>query len=313
MKKAVKYIVDVPASSGNFGCGYDVLAAALDVRNRFEFTVVPGVFSLDIKVRGYGAGQLAENSSNALWRAALAVWRKKGFDHKEIGRVSIKAVNRIPLMKGMGSSATARVAGALFANEISGAGMDKPDLLRIAAKMEGHYDNAAASLLGGIVICAPDRGCARRLRAIIKNPVCIAVPDIDVSTDKARKILPKNYTAKDVVFNLSRISALIDGIYNGCVEPFMFEDKIHTPYRKKFIKAYDSVKAAAVRNGAAGVFISGSGSSVGAIAKDAKCAGKTARAMKRAFAGEGVKSGVFITRVARRGAEIKKTGVKITK
>ncbi len=306
MKKAVKYIVEVPGSSGNFGCGFDVLSAALDVRNRFEFTVVPGDFGIDVKILGFGAGTLPENSSNAIWRAALAVWKKTGFNYRKIGCVTIKALNRIPLMKGMGSSATARVAGVLFANEISRAGMDKSALLEIVAKLEGHYDNAAASLLGGIVICAPDIGRAVSLGRSIKKPLCIAVPDIDVSTDKARKILPENYTGEDAVFNLSRISALIDGIYKGRVEPFMFDDKIHTPYRKKLIKGFDGVKTAALKSGALGVFISGSGSSVGALAKDAECAGKIARAMKKAFASRGVKCEVIITRVAERGAVIRK-------
>ncbi|MBA3065080.1 homoserine kinase [bacterium] len=306
MKKAVKYIVEVPGSSGNFGCGFDVLAAALDVGNRFEFTVKPGDFALDIKISGFGAGILPDNSSNAIWQSALALWRKTGFNYKKIGSVSIKTLNRIPLMKGMGSSATARVAGALFANEVSGAGFDKSAVLEIVAAQEGHYDNAAASLLGGIVICDPSGGKALTLSRGIKNPLCIAVPDIDVSTDKARKILPKNYTREDVVFNLSRISALIDGIYRGRVEPFMFDDRIHTPYRKKFIKGFDSVEKAALKNGAIGVFISGSGSSVGAIAKDAKCAGNLARAMKKAFASRGVKCEVIITSIAALGAEIKK-------
>jgi len=313
MRKAVRYIVEVPGSSGNLGCGFDVLAAALDIRNRFEFMVVPGGFALNIKTAGFGAGTLPANSLNAVWRSALAVWKKTGFNYKKIGRVSIKAVNRIPLMKGMGSSATARVAGALFANEISGAEMDKSYLLEIIAKQEGHYDNAAASLLGGIVVCAPDIGRAVSLGRSIKNPLIIAVPDINVSTDKARKVLLSKYTVKDAVFNLSRVAALVDGIYKDRVEPFMFEDKIHTPHRKKLIKGFDGVKTAALKSGASGVFISGSGSSVGALAQNVKGAAKIARVMKKAFALRGVKCEVIITRVAPRGAEIKKTGVKIIK
>jgi len=306
MRKSVKYIVEVPGSSGNLGCGFDVLSAALDMRNRFEFTVAPGEPGLDIQILGCGAGELPEDSKNAIWKSAIALWKKTGFNYKKLGRVVIKAVNRIPLMKGMGSSATARVAGVLFANEISRAGFDKSVLLEIVAKQEGHYDNAAASLLGGIVVCAPDLGRAVSLSRSVKNPLIIAVPDINVSTDKARKILPKTYTIKDAVFNFSRVAALVDGIYKNSVEPFMFEDKIHTPYRKKLIKGFDGVKFAALNNGASGVFISGSGSSVGAFAKSVKGAAKIARAMKTAFASRGVKCEVIITRVAPRGAVIKK-------
>ncbi|PKM99336.1 MAG: homoserine kinase [Elusimicrobia bacterium HGW-Elusimicrobia-2] len=306
MKKAVKYIVEVPGSSGNFGCGYDVLAAALNICNRFEFTIQSGSSGLDITTSGFGAGKLPADSSNIIFKSALSVWKKKKFDYRKLGAISIKAVNKIPLMKGMGSSATARVAGVLFANEAAGLGMDEHEILGLIAKDEGHYDNAAASLLGGVVICDPDRGTAVTIGRSIKNPLCIVVPDIDVSTAKARKMLPAKYALRDAVFNLSRAAALVDGIYRGRIEPFMFEDKIHTPHRKKLIKGFDSVEKAALGSGAKGVFISGSGSSVGALAENLPTAKKLARAMKRAFALHGVKSEAFITGIRARGAVINK-------
>ncbi|PIX15044.1 MAG: homoserine kinase [Elusimicrobia bacterium CG_4_8_14_3_um_filter_50_9] len=305
MKKAVKYIVDVPGSSGNFGCGYDVLAAALKIHNHFEFTLDAGSSGLAVSISGFGKGEIAEDASNIIFRTALPVWKKKSFNYRKLGRVSIKAVNRIPIMKGLGSSATARVAGALFANEAAGLGMDNNELLAVIAGEEGHYDNAAASLLGGVVICNPDRGVARRVARQITKPLCIVVPDINVSTSKARKMLPAKYSMGDVVFNLSRAAAIIDGIYRGRFEPFMFEDRIHTPFRKKLIKGFDSVEKAALGAGALGVFISGSGSAVGAVAQNAREAAKIARAMKKAFAAVRVKAAVFVTGISPRGAVIR--------
>jgi len=310
MQKIKKFIIDAPASSGNLGCGFDVLSAALDIRNRFIFTVSPGKFSLKIRVSGSIVGL---SGRNTVWKSALSVFKKRNFPYKKLGRVEILEENRIPRMKGLGSSAAARLAGAFFANEVSGKKLNKIDILKIVAASEGHYDNASASLFGGITITVPLKGVSVAnygvevisIKNRMKNPICLAVPGFCVNTDKARGILPDRYSKEDVIFNLSRISSLLAGIYSGKIRPFMFEDRVHTPFRKKLIRGFDDVKKASLGAGALGVFISGSGSSVGAVAKDKKNAGKIARAMKKAFAGRGIKSSVIITKIADEGIRIK--------
>ncbi|MFH1957040.1 MAG: homoserine kinase [bacterium] len=301
-----KIIVEVPASSGNLGCGFDVLSAALNIKNRFVFCISPGLFSLKIKVSGFGKESVALSAKNIVWKAALSVFRKTGFSYKNLGQIKILEENRIPLMKGLGSSASARLAGAFFANEVSGKKLGNLDILKIVASAEGHYDNASAALFGGIAISVP---AGKNVEVIplknkLKNPICLAVPEIDISTDESRRILPDKYSKKDVIFNLSRISSLLAGIHAGNVRPFMFEDMLHTPFRKKLIPGFDEVKKAALGAGACGVFISGSGSSVGAVAKDMKNAGKISGAMKKAFGRRGIKSSVIITKIANEGIKI---------
>lgn len=332
MQKVKKIVIEVPASTGNLGCGFDVLSAALDIKNRFIFTVSPGKFSLKIRVSGSvprdvplragfaprwtGKNIVALSGKNTVWKSALAVFKKRNFPYKKLGQVEILEENRIPRMKGLGSSAAARLAGAFFANEVSGKKLNKIDILKIVGDAEGHYDNASASLFGGITITVPlgkvcpALACKSGVEVIsiknrMKNPICFAVPDFCVSTNKARRILPDKYSKEDVIFNLSRISSLLAGIYSGKIRPFMFEDRIHTPFRKKLIHGFDDVKKASLDAGALGVFISGSGSSVGAIAKDRKNAGEITRAMKKAFAGRGIKSSVIITKIANEGIRIK--------
>jgi len=305
-----RIIIEVPASSGNLGCGFDVLSAALNIKNKFVFGISPGRFSLKIKVSGFGKESISLSAKNIVWQAAVSVFRKKSFPYKNLGQIEILEENRIPLMKGLGSSAAARLAGAFFANEVSVKKLGNLAILKIVASAEGHYDNASASLFGGIAISAPAGKNIEviPLKSKLKNPICLAVPDINISTDKARGILPDKYSGKDVIFNLSRISSLLAGIHAGSVRPFMFEDRVHTPFRKKLIPGFGKVEKAALAAGALGVFISGSGSSVGAVAKDKKNAGKIVRAMKKAFAARGINCETLITKIADRGITIKSAG-----
>jgi len=313
MKKnrELKMTVVSPGSSGNLGCGFDALGAALEIKNSFIFKVragqKPGV---KIKVSGCGKGVLPEDKRNAVWQSAVAIFHKVHFDYKNLLGVEIEAKNNIPLMRGLGSSASARVAGAVFANEISGGILEKKELLKIVARLEGHYDNAAASLFGGITVTVPLlEGKERGIQVVLikkglKSCLVFAVPEFTVSTWKARKMLPKKYSAPDAIFNISRAAALVDGLYKGALRPYMFEDRIHTPYRKKLIKGFESVRKKALEAGSLGVFISGSGSSVGAFASSRKNALKIGRAMKKAFASAGVKSEILITRISEKGARV---------
>ncbi|MCD6412728.1 MAG: homoserine kinase [Elusimicrobia bacterium] len=307
MKKR-KFIFEIPGSIGNFGCGFDVLGAAVEIKNRFVFEVAGGNFSVDIKVKGYGKNILENSANNPVWKSAEKVFRKIGFSYRNLGKIEILEENAIPLKKGLGSSATARLAGAFFANEVSGRKLGKNEILEIVAKMEGHFDNAAASLFGGIVISTQvGRNIEiSRLKKAVKNPVVIAVPALEISTDEARKILPKNYAREDVVFNLSRVASLIHGLNRGDVFPFMFEDKIHTPFRKNLIKGFDEVKKAAISSGAKGFFICGSGPSLGVLAPSRIAAKKLSLIMKKAFSKKGIRSEILITRICEEGITIRK-------
>jgi len=302
-----KFVIEVPASSGNLGCGFDILSAAVDIVNTFEIEIKPGKFSLNITPSGENADIVERGKNNIFWKAALVVFKKVKFDYRKLERINVKINIKTPLMRGLGSSGTAHLAGAFFANEVSGRKLGKLEILKICAHLEGHYDNVASSLYGGIVLTVvlKDRVNVYPIRGKFNYPLTIAIPEIIVNTKSSRGSLPEVYSKRDVIFNLSRVASLMYGILEKGLESFMFEDRIHTPYRKKFIKGFDEMKKMVEKAGAKGFFISGSGSSVVAVAKNKKDAKTFKEMFEKFFKKLKIPCRVIITKVRDKGVVIK--------
>jgi homoserine kinase len=259
--------VEVPASSANLGAGYDCLGVALELMNRVELEVRGGSRGdIELTVDGEGTGELTDDRENRFVRgleAALVAGR--GALPEGVGwRISMH--NRIPLARGLGSSAAATVAGVVAANALMGDPLDRETLLRIATGIEGHPDNAAAALLGGFVVSAstPDGVEAVRFDIPRDLRVVLFIPELRLSTAAMRKALPKSVPLADAVANLGAVGVGVAGLAAGRTDLLarMTVDRLHEPYRAKVFPQLPRLVAAAREAGALGACLSGAGSTV---------------------------------------------------
>ncbi len=287
--------VRVPATVANLGAGFDVLAAAVDVRA--EVTLGPAETP---RVATTGVA-VPQDASNLMYRSAAAVASTLGYR----GAFALQAHSPIPLRSGLGSSAAAIVGGAVAASRLLGDALDADALLRIAAGLEGHPDNVAAALFGGVVVVAREGEVFRWARLIPALPlsVALAIPALQIDTAAARQALPAQVSREDAVFNLGHTALLVTALAQGQPELLRqaLRDRLHQPYRKHLVPGFERVVAAAVDAGAYGAVLSGSGPTVAALAPPA-AARVVGEAMRAAFESAGVASQVIVTSIDGRGA-----------
>ena len=178
--------------------------------------------------------------------------------------------NSIPPTRGLGGSAAALVGGAVAANDLFGGQIAAPDLLNIVCELDGHPDNAAPALLGGLVIGTHPRRRERRRLEPKDLKVVVAVPDFAVSTTAARRALPQQVPHRDAVFNVGRSGLLLGALATGEYHLLRvaMQDRLHQPYRSHLIPGLADVIEAALANGAYGACLSGSGPTVLAFAPE---------------------------------------------
>ncbi|HWQ60739.1 MAG TPA: homoserine kinase [Negativicutes bacterium] len=278
--------VRVPGTTANCGPGFDTVGIACTIYNDLTLTLSDKE-GFSLAVTGEGADGIPANERNIAYQAVRAVLRKVGIHSPGI---DIRMNNNIPLARGLGSSAAAIVAALVAANAATGGKLDREELLAIATAMEGHPDNVAPALCGGITISMLSDGVPRTLRFIPPEPLklVVAVPSFALSTKAARQVLPKTVPFADAVFNVSRAALLIGALCQGRLDclRYAFEDRLHQPYRQKLIPGMPDVLAAATAQGAFGAALSGAGPCLIAFA-----GGNTAAigsAMVEAFAKNGV-------------------------
>jgi len=287
--------VRVPATVANLGAGFDVLAAAVGVHA--EVTLEPAA-SPHVSVSG---ASVPQDASNLIYRSAAAVAKTAGYR----GAFALQAHSPIPLRSGLGSSAAAIVGGVVAASRLLGDALDARALLELAAELEGHPDNVAAALFGGVVIVVRDGARLRWARFVpaVRLAVVLAVPDIQVETAIARQILPREISRDDAVYNIGRASLLVAALAAGRPEWLhgALGDRLHQPYRAQFVPGFERVVAAAAAAGAFGAALSGSGPTVFALAEPGAVPG-VGGAMREAFAAAGVTSRVIATEIQSEGA-----------
>lgn len=256
-------IVTVPATTANIGPGFDCLGAAFTLYNRFHFTPFTPLSDSEpfqITIEGTEAKRVNSGASNLVYRAYRECFESMG---RLAPPVHIRIVLGVPLSRGLGSSSTAIVGGIMGANALAGSLLDKAALATLANKIEGHPDNVVPALLGGAQLTTVTKGrlqiCDLPWHESVQ-PVVI-IPEFEVSTADARRVLPAQYSRADVVFSTARIALLLRGIAagNGDWISGGMSDRIHQPYRKKLIPGYEDVRRAALKAGAWGLVISGSG------------------------------------------------------
>jgi homoserine kinase len=270
-----RVMVEAPATIANLGAGYDTLGLAVDLvlRVTIEARVLgPGVPDVELTVEGEGAGELPADRSNRLIVALEAGLAELGLDGIDRIAWRVEMQNPIPLERGLGSSAAATVAGLIAASALaSGDGLDTATVLRLATGIEGHPDNVAPALLGGLTasLALDDRVESVRLDPPTDVVVLAWIPDRRLKTSEMRRVLPDTVPRADAISNLARVAVGVAGLASGRsdVLAFLTNDRLHEPYRAEVYPELPHLLEAARAAGAIGACLAGSGSTVIAFVK----------------------------------------------
>ena len=281
--------VRVPATSANLGPGFDALGLALTLYN--EIDVEPAARTT-VLVEGEGAGRLPTSEKNVVVRAMRLVYDAA---RRPVEPWTIRCVNRIPPARGLGSSAAAWVGGLVAGNALLGAPLDREALFRLAVRAEGHPDNVAAAVYGGLTVAAGegDRVVAVSLPVPPSLVWVVLIADTTSSTADARAVLPSTVPRLDAVFNVQRVALLLASLQAGRADTLdvALDDRLHQPYRGKLFPWLAETIAAARSAGALGCVLSGAGPSVLAVAPDEATGEAVAAALEKAAERAGI-SGV---------------------
>ncbi len=300
-----KVLVDVPSTTANLGPGFDCLGAALDLNNRFEMRRIEGNGErFELIMEGTEGSHLRGGPENLVYRAAQRVW--KAANQEPFG-LEARVRLAVPPARGLGSSATAIVAGLVGANALIGNPLPKEKLLELAIDIEGHPDNVVPSLLGGLCITAKaisERWRVVRCEWLSSIKAVVAIPSIRLSTSEARRAMPKTIPIEDSVVNLGALTLLLQGLRTGHGDLIAdgMHDRLHEPYRWRLIKGGLAVREAAISAGAWGCVISGAGPSLLALCPESK--GQTVSiAMVKAWESNGVASRAPVLNLQRGGSQ----------
>ncbi|WP_196603966.1 homoserine kinase [Pectinatus haikarae] len=300
LNKSETVKVQVPATTANCGPGFDALGIACNIYNELELTLFREN-KLEIEISGEGTGYLPENDKNLIWKVVKSVVEKTDAAYEG---AQIKMHNNIPLSRGLGSSAAAIVAGITAANCALGEPFDRQSVLEMATALEGHPDNVAPAIFGGMTVSLCEQNVVKTLSFLpkIDLKMIVAVPEFFLSTKKARKALPEFVSMSDAVFNVAHVSSLIAAMCTGNVDVLShsFNDKLHQPYRADLIPGMYEVFDAAKAAGALGTAISGAGPSLIAFAVHEE--EQIGRAMVAAFSKYQVDSHYLILDIDNKGA-----------
>lgn len=249
--------VKIPASTANLGPGFDTLGMALSLYAWIEMKEAEQtVFHL------YGDEMqgIPRDKSNLLYQVAQQVFERAGV---QVPELEISMYSDIPLTRGLGSSATAIVGALAAANALIGSPLSKPELFDMATGIEDHPDNVGASLYGGIITAIWDGVHAECIRFDPPEDmeVLVVVPDFELQTSEARKVLPDHISRKDAVYNVSRASFLVGALASGRMDLIgnSMSDRLHQPYRAPLIPGMTRILEEAGNHGALGVALSGAG------------------------------------------------------
>jgi homoserine kinase len=301
----MKIHVKVPATTANLGPGFDALGLALDLWNEAEFIATDDK-QITLTISGEGEGKLPTDANNPIADAALQIYE---LAKKPCGGMRIHCINRVPLSSGLGSSSTAMLTGLLGANALLGNPFTDEQILKLAIENEGHPDNVAPAMLGGLVASIVHEGRVISLKLPVRanrSPVhvTIVLPDFDFPTKQARAILPKQVDRKDAIYNISRAVLVTEALRTGDLDLLgkAMTDALHQPYRLPLIPGAQAAMEAGRQAGAAAVALSGAGPSL--IAFSPKEDPFIGSAMKRAFEAAGLTARIFELGTSYEGAEV---------
>lgn len=295
----------IPATSANIGSGFDSVGLALTLYNEIQIFDNEDSRKIEFEIYGEGENEISKKD-NMIYSAMKLVFKK--LKSKPDKGYIVKCINRIPLSRGLGSSSAAIVGGLLSANYMLGNKLIiEKDILNMAVQIEGHPDNVAPAILGGII-----SGVVKKNEDFkyikIKPPknlkAIVSIPDFYLSTEIARNILPKEIKREDAIFNISRAAMLTTALFSNRLDllEVATEDKIHQNYRAKFIPNLQKLFKETKKAGAYSSTISGAGSSILALAKDDKnIINKVSEAMRLSFEKKNVRSVIKVLNIPSKG------------
>jgi homoserine kinase len=295
--------VRVPATTGNLGPGFDTLGIALKLHNQVS------IRETDEPVVQLVGATPAKDSPPALAMAREAA--DAFFSRSKVNKhgVQIEIKGDVPVSCGFGSSVTMRLGIVFALNETDGRPLSDAQMLDLVTEMEGHPDNCAPALFGGFVVSGRIHGALRYRRFSVPPQlkfVC-CLPEFEVSTEKARGLLPRQVPLRDAVENLNRVALLTATFASGDFSLLrgLFEDKLHQPYRKKLMPQLDDVIAAGTEAGALGGWLSGSGPGIVCLTEQKEKA--VAEAMANVFAHQQIRCETHVLVADNDGTRVKRS------
>jgi homoserine kinase len=261
-------LVVVPGSSANLGCAFDCAAMALDLHLKAR-AALHDHEGFEVVYRGPRPELIPGDESNLAIRGMRAIAAWAGVKARG---AKVEIDSDIPVGVGLGSSAAATLAGILLGSRLYDIEADARIVLRLATEIEGHPDNVAAAYHGGLVFSATGNGSGAMLSLKINVPAdlefVVVIPDLVLPTEKARAVLPAQYSRADTVYNLQRAALLAASCFSGRFDlhPELFRDRLHQPYRGQLIPGLEDCLRIS-HPALLGVFLSGAGSSVLAVVR----------------------------------------------
>lgn len=250
--------IQVPATSANLGSGFDSLGIALNLYNQVWMEE-----SDTVDISSKDEVEIPTDESNLIFWAARQVYEKCG---RKLPGLKIVQLNNIPMARGLGSSSACIVAGILGANRLLGSPLSQQELINLAAKIEGHPDNTTPAIEGGLAASAIEAGRVYSVSVPVSEKIRFAlfIPPFELKTEKARSVLPTQYSRSDAVYNLSRSALMAASLFSGKLENLRVavQDKIHQPYRAGLIEHLDSVFRLSYELGSLGTYVSGAGPTI---------------------------------------------------
>jgi len=298
-------VVEVPASSANLGPGFDCFGMALEWRSQIALD-----FSADgethVHIEGDGSTYLRREENNLVLRCVREFFQQVG---QSLQPLQVVIRNNIPLARGLGSSAAAIVGSLVAANALLDYPMHEGDLLHLADRLEGHADNVAAALHGGVTIAyrVGDEAEFFRMAPPPHLSVVVAVPGYRSRTSEARQVLPRQVNVGDACDNVSRAGLFIAALLTGRLEHLdqATRDSLHQPYRLPLFPGTAAAIDAARQAGALGAALSGAGPTAVALFQGGQAVGeRIGQAMRAAFAAADVQADCRVVSIALQGARV---------
>ena len=293
--------IKVPASTSNLGPGFDTLSLALDWYNEFTFKVTKE----GLKITQSNSNRLPEDSTNLVYKCFCEVFKKL---KKVPPGIELDINCQIPLAAGLGSSASAVVSGVLAANALLENALTKNEILSLATKLEGHPDNCAAAIYGGLTISVSqdEKVYVSQFPWPKELAVIVVIPDFELPTRISRELLPSKISYGDATFNVSRTAYLLSSLLNKNWEGLKigFQDRLHQPFRKDLVPGMEAVLNEGLERGACGATLSGAGPTLVAFINDKNKAEQIGKTMTEKWSEFKVKSTYKVLNVASDGVKV---------
>ncbi|SDK69609.1 homoserine kinase [Jeotgalicoccus aerolatus] len=258
----------IPASSANFGLGFDSIGVAV---NKFLYIDANLADTFEVTFKDFSLSVLPSDESNLVFKTARSIAKSYG---KDLPPMHIEMQSEIPLSHGLGSSSSAIVAGIELADHFLDLNLSDYDKVRLGCSIEGHPDNIGPCITGGAFVGYYGNGELHYYHLNLDDiGLIVSVPEYEINTEEARDVLPNAYTRDEAVSENALANVMILALQNKdykLMGELMMKDSFHEPYRQPLIKEFDEIKTTALSAGAVATVISGAGPTVLTLAEESE-------------------------------------------